>query len=158
MSGFSEGEDEDKAFYSVCNKGKICVTPPFNAMLKRQIHVPGYMLSNLRDVKKLKFSPDTDTIGLGMVNLLTMDVVIQVSKGASDKRFVHLNALVQALSKDVDLNSIPTEKVLHSPFVLSGCDFTSSFVGFGKVATTSIKQHLNWIDSLFPAKQGLYLC
>ena len=37
--------------------------------------------------KMLVFSPDTDTlfIGLGMVNVLTMDVVIQVSKGASDK-------------------------------------------------------------------------
>ena len=45
--------------------------------------------------------------------------------------------LVQALSNDVDLNPIPTEnrpKVLQSLFVLSGCDFTSSFVGFGKVA------------------------
>ena len=89
--------------------------------------------------KKLVFSPDTDTLftGLGMMNALTMDVVIQVSKGASDKKFVHLNVLVQALSNDVDLNPIPTEnrpKVLQSLFVLSGCDFTSSFVGFGKVA------------------------
>ena len=43
---------------------------------------------------KLVFSPDTDTlfIGLGMVNVLTMDVVIQINKGASDKKFVHLNA------------------------------------------------------------------
>ena len=89
--------------------------------------------------KKLVFSPDTDTlfIGLGIVNVLTMDVVIQVSKGASDKKFVHLNALVQAISTDVDLNPIPTEdrpKVLQSLFALSGCDFTSFFVGFGKVA------------------------
>ena len=41
-----------------------------------------------------------------------MDVVIQVSKGASDKKFIHLNALVQALSNDVDLNPIPTENRL----------------------------------------------
>ena len=88
--------------------------------------------------KMLVFSPDTDTlfIGQGMVNVLTMDVVIQVGKGASDKKFIHLNALVQALSNDVDLNPIPTEnrsKVLQSLFVLNGCDCTSFFVGFGKV-------------------------
>ena len=37
--------------------------------------------------KMLVFSPDTDTlfIGQGMVNVLIMDVVIHVSKGASDK-------------------------------------------------------------------------
>ena len=59
--------------------------------------------------------------GLGMVYVLTMDVVIQVSKGASDKKFVHPNPLLQALSNDVALNPIQTEdrpKVLRSLFVL----------------------------------------
>ena len=71
-----------------------------------------------------------------MINVITMDIVIQVNKEASDKKFVHLNAVVQALSNDMDLNPIPTEdrpKVLQFLFVLSRCDFTS-FVGFGKVA------------------------
>ena len=70
------------------------MTPPFNAMLKRQIHVFGYKLSNLRDVKASVIKHNQ----LRMVNVLTMDVVIQVGKGVSDK-FVHLNALVQALGQ-----------------------------------------------------------
>ena len=138
VSGFTEGEDKDKAFYSTCNKSKTC-DPTLQCNAEEADTRLWLHAIKSEGRKKLVFSPDTDIlfIGLGMVNVLTMDVVIQVNKGASDKKFVHLNALVQALSNDVDLNPIPTEnrpKVLQSLFVLSGCDFTSSFVGFGKVA------------------------
>ena len=138
VSGFTEGEDEDKAFYSTCTEVKMC---NHNLQCNAEEADTCLWLHAIKSEgrKKLVFSPDTDTlfIGLGMVNVITIDVVIQVNKGASDKKFVHLNPLVQALSNDVDLNPIPTEdrpKVLQSLFVLSGCDFTSSFIGFGKVA------------------------
>ena len=86
VPGFSEGEDEDKAFYSTCNEVKIC-DPTLQCNTEEADTRLWLYAIKSEQRKMLVFSPDTDTlfIGLGMVNVLTVDVVIQVSKGASDK-------------------------------------------------------------------------
>ena len=66
------------------------------------------------------------------MNTITTNVVIQISKEATNKKFIHLNTLVTAIHEDVDLQPIPQEdrtEVLQSLFVVSGSDFTSFFVG-----------------------------
>ena len=138
VSGFADGNDQDKAFFSTSTTRKVC-DPKLTCNAEEADTRLWLHVNKSTGQKKLIYSPDTDTlfIGIGIVNTITTDVVIQISKGATDKKFIHLNNLVTAINEDVDLQHIPQEdrtKVIQSLFVLSGSDFTSYFVGLGKVA------------------------
>ena len=133
VSGFADGNDQDKAFFSTATTMKVydptLTCNAEEADTRLWLHV-------IKSVgqKKLIYSPDTDTlfIGMGIVNTITTNVVIQISKEATNKKFIHLNTVVTAIHEDVDLQPIPQEdrtKVLQSLFVVSGSDFTSFFVG-----------------------------
>ena len=88
--------------------------------------------------RKLIYSPDTDVyhIGLTSANLVSHDVIIQLSTVGRELKLLHLNKLKSALNTDPELHSIPIEKrseILQVVYVSTGCDFTSFFSGIGKV-------------------------
>ena len=89
--------------------------------------------------RKLIYSPDTDVyhIGLTSANLVSHDVIIQLSTVGRELKLLHLNKLKSALNTDPELHSIPIEKrseiFLQVVYVSTGCDFTSFFSGIGKV-------------------------
>ena len=133
VSEFSEGEDEDKAFYSTCNEVKIC-DPTLQCNPEEADTRLWLRAIKSERHKMLVFSPDTHfwpRDGKCSNNGCSHSG----RQGSIRQKFIHLNALVQALSNDVDLNPIPTEnrsKVIQSLFVLSGCDFTSFLLALAK--------------------------
>ena len=137
VAGFTEGEHKDKAFYSTCDRTKVHEPSLNNNSEEADTRLWLHCVKS-KGAKKLIYSPDTDTLFIGMVaaNTIVHNVVIQQTLDATDRKFLHLNSLVEAINKDVDLNCIPAEertRVLQSLYALTGCDFTSYFVGFGNV-------------------------
>ena len=137
VAGFTECENKDKAFYSTCDSTKLHEPSLNNNAEEADTRLWLHCVKS-KGTKKLIYSTDTDTLFIGMVvaNTVVHNVVIQHTLDATDKKFLHLNSLVEAINKDVDLNCIPAEertRVLQSLYVLTGCGFTSYLVGFGKV-------------------------
>ena len=92
--------------------------------------------------KILIFSPDTDTYHVGLAHLEKMpqkDIIVQLSSSSTSNggrtKFLHLNALLEGLSRDSDLGDIPLNdrpQVLQSLYASTGCDYVSYFAGIGK--------------------------
>lgn len=94
--------------------------------------------------KILIFSRDTDVyhIGLTVARLiLEKHIIVQLSKQITkDPKFINLNDLIRCLTEDPDLHGIPSQyqpQTLQSLYVCTGCDYTSFFVGMGKVSFLS---------------------
>ena len=89
------------------------------------------------------YSPDTDVlyIALMMVNPIVEDVCIQTNRLGQPRMYISITKLVDALKQDPDLVGIPEEertKILVSLYALLGCDYTSLFVGHGKVSIMKV--------------------
>ena len=89
---------------------------------------------------KLIFSPDTDTYHIGLPlckNLPSIDVYIQLGKSTTESpKFMHMNALLDALINDPDLAPVKSElrpQLMQSIYVCTGCDYISFFKGIRKV-------------------------
>ena len=110
-------------------------------------HVAGTLMT-----KVLVYSPDTDVLNIGISFghlLRDKDVTIQHNMPHKTEKFVSLNLLIQCLDNDPDLATIPSDlrgSIFQKIFIASGCDYTSYFSGFGKVAFLNIfYQHSNFI-------------
>ncbi len=75
-----------------------------------------------------------------MSHIPESEIVIQLSKGHEPLRYLSLNDLIAALSRDPDLSQLPPPirpQTLQSLYVATGCDYTSFFAGLGKVSFMS---------------------
>ena len=99
-----------------------------------------WLHANFSSGKKiLVYSPDTDglNIALLIVNPIAKDVCIQTNRLGQPRRYISVTKLVNALQRDPELAGISEEdrpKILANVYALSGCDYTSFFVGHGKVS------------------------
>ena len=89
--------------------------------------------------KILVYSPDTDVynVGIAVANqYLPKDVIVQINVAHSrELRYVHIKNVLKVQEIDSDLASLPQNDIsaiLHMLFVVSGCDYISYFMGFGK--------------------------
>lgn len=137
VAGHGVGENANTAQYTTStnshNSDPNLTCNADEADLRIWLHV-----GKCQGKKLLVYSPDTDVlhIALLMVNPLTMDVYIQTNKLGQPRTYISITKLTSALSRDPDLAGIPQEdrpKVLVSLYALSGTDFTSFFMGHGKV-------------------------
>ena len=84
----------------------------------------------------LILSPDTDIYHIGLTLNHQKDVVVRTSTyNSRELSFLHLPALVDALTNDPDLSSIEPAllpQIFQTLFVATGCDYTSFFSGIGK--------------------------
>ena len=98
-------------------------------------------------------SPDTDVYHIGFpFDHGNKEILIEVNvTGLTQKRILSLFNLKQNLSNDPDLSSIQSHQlpqIFQTLYVVTGCDYTSFFSGFGK--TTFMKlfyQHAEFITS-----------
>ena len=114
--------------------------------------------------KKLIFSPDTDVYHIGLSicrRLPDTTIYVQLSKSITESsKFIYLNGLLDALDKDPDLVSIPSEQrpqLLQSIYACTGCDYISFFRGLGKVSfLKAIFEHASFIagDADLPGSLG----
>ena len=96
------------------------------------------MQSQATDI--LIYSPDTDVynIGLSFLNqhhTVTYTIHLNIPH-ANEKKYISLNNLKIALSKDMDLSNLPQDKlclILQTLFICTGCDYISYFKSIGKV-------------------------
>ena len=116
---------------------------PTNQMLRKQTLEYGYMYisHNYREFTYV-FSPDTDVYHIGLpLDTGEKEILIEISvAGSTHKRILSLSNLKHNLINDPDLSSIsPTQllQVFQTLYVVTGCDYTSFFCGFGK--TTLMK-------------------
>ena len=86
----------------------------------------------------LIFSPDTDVYHIGLLNKLTQhEVIVQLNTLGTDLKLVALNVLSECFHNDHELSQIDRpliNKIFVTLYVLTGCDFTSFFVGITKTA------------------------
>ena len=83
------------------------------------------------------YSPDTDAyhVGLPLSVFSGKTVLVQLNASLYDKAFVSLNSLCSCLQRDPDLGLLPSNQlpqILQTLYIVSGCDYVSFFVGFGK--------------------------
>ena len=104
--------------------------------------------------KKLVCSPDTDVyhIGLPLLANQSMDVFVRISMFSSqDHRYLSIGSLLNSLTSDPDLSSIPRDivpKVIQTLFVCTGCDYVSYFAGLGKSSFLRVFfQHAEFINT-----------
>ena len=101
----------------------------------------------------LIYSPDTDVynIGLSFLNQHpTATYIIQLNiPHADEKKYINLNNLKKALSKDTDLSNVPQDEVcliLQTLFICTGCDYISYFKSIGKATVlNNFFQHASFI-------------
>ncbi|CAH1775834.1 unnamed protein product, partial [Owenia fusiformis] len=98
------------------------------------LHVKDTQESNI-----LVISKDTDIGLIGLpLEIHDKNVYIQYKSGA-EQRYLELNALKNAISRDPDLGTIISSgvnvfKVIQMVYIASGCDFVSYFAGHGKTS------------------------
>ena len=67
---------------------------------------------------------------------LPKDVIVQINVAHSrELRYVHIKNVLKVQEIDLDLASLPQNDksaIIHMLFVVSGCDYISYFMGFGK--------------------------
>ena len=89
----------------------------------------------------LIISKDTDLYHIGLPIVQShqnKNVFIQLQLSATydnDDKYIHVNGLLNALQNDHEFHSVPKHVIPYFImlfFICSGCDFTSSFYGFGK--------------------------
>ena len=88
----------------------------------------------------LIFSPDTDTYHIGLPLLgrnSERKVVVQLSNTYDKHEFLFLNQLIDRMYRDASvahlaLAGIDIPKVFQHIFIIFGCDYVSSFFGYGK--------------------------
>ena len=101
----------------------------------------------------LIYSPDTDVynIGLSFLNQHpTATYIIQLNiPHADEKKYINLNNLKMALSKDTDLSNVPQDEVcliLQTLFICTGCDYISYIKSIGKATVlNNFFQHASFI-------------
>ena len=155
VAGTGEEEDQDTVWYTT-RDGIEHPDPAYKCAAEEGdtrvwLHVvrsPGR--------KKLVYSPDTDVyhIGLTNVDLTSQEVIVQLSKIGTSLKLFHMNKFFEAIGTDPDLSSIPLAhrpQVLQILYIAPGCDFTSFFVGIGKVAfLKSFYQYAKFITAQPP--------
>ena len=102
----------------------------------------------------LIYSPDTDVynIGLSFLNQhRTTTYVIQLNiPHADEQKYINLNNLKTALSKDMDLSNLPQDElclILQTLFICTGCDYISYFKSMGKATfLNNFFQHASFIS------------
>ena len=89
--------------------------------------------------KILVYSPDTDVYNVGVAvanQYMPKDVIVQINVAHSrELRYVYIKNVLKVQEIDPDLASLPQNDIsaiLHMLFVVSGCDYISYFMGFGK--------------------------
>ena len=150
VAGHGEGELTDMAQYATAaNSHNIehnltCSAEEANTRI--------WLHANQSSGKRvLVYSPDTDVlhIALLMVNPIAKDVCIQTNMLGQPRAYISITKLVNALERDPDLAGIPEEerpKILVNLYALSGCDYTSFFVGHGKVSIMKVFfEHVQFI-------------
>ena len=142
VAGHGEGELTDMAQYATAtNSHNIKHDLTCNA---EEADTRIWLHANQSSGKRvLVYSPDTDVlyIALMMVNPIVKDICIQTNRLGQARTYISITKLVDALKRDPDLAGIPEEerpKILVSLYVLSGCDYTSFFVGHGKVSIMKV--------------------
>ena len=89
--------------------------------------------------RALVFSPDTDVYHIGLAAGMDFDqceVIVQLSSVGRDLQLLHMNHLIEAIHYDPSLSTIPGCDLLGAIqmlYITTGYDFTSFFVGLGKV-------------------------
>lgn len=86
----------------------------------------------------LIFSPDTAVYHIGLLNKLSQhEVIAQLNTLGTDLKLVALNVLSECFHNDHELSQIDRpliNKIFVTLYVLTGCDFTSFFIGVTKTA------------------------
>ena len=86
--------------------------------------------------RKIIYSPDTDVYHIGLLNIQSQnEVFVQLNMLGKDFKFVNINALSEYMKNDNDLHEIDQlqiNKIFTTLYVVTGCDFTSFFVGLSK--------------------------
>lgn len=138
VAGHCEGDQTDLALYATAtrshNTDHTLTCDAVEADTRIWLHA-----NKSKGERVLVYSPDTDVmhIALLMVNPVIKDVCIQTNKLGKPRTYISIRKLLNALERDPDLAGIPQEerpKVLVSLYTLSGSDYTSFFVGHGKVS------------------------
>ena len=118
--------------------------------------------SQTSEKKILVYSPDTDAlfISLLMVNPIIQDVCLQVNPLGKPRQVLSITKLIEALKNDpyLIMRGIPEEDrqaSLVSLYILSGCDYTSFFVGCGKASfMKALFDHASFISADTPKTPG----
>ena len=83
---------------------------------------------------------------------------LQVNPLGKPKQVLSITKLIEALKNDPYLRHIPEEDrpaTLVSLFILSGCDYTSFFVGYGKTSfMKTLFDHTSFISADTPKTPG----
>uniref|UniRef100_A0A1X7VCY4 Uncharacterized protein n=1 Tax=Amphimedon queenslandica TaxID=400682 RepID=A0A1X7VCY4_AMPQE len=96
----------------------------------------------------LIFSPDTDVYHIGLLQMhAEHEILVQYNTLGSDLKLVALNTLSECLQNEPELRQVDKplrNKIIVTLYALSGCDFTSFFVGITK--TSFAKTLLNYAE------------
>ena len=117
-------------------------------------------MSKTSGEKVLLYSPDTDALFISLltVNPIVKDVCLQVNPLGKPKLVLSITNLREALNSDPCLKCIPEEDrppSLVSVYILSGCDYTSFFAGYGKVSfMKTFFDHASFISGDTPKTPG----
>ena len=102
--------------------------------------------------RKLIFSTDTDVYHIGLSEIRHIpdtEIIVQLNNTCESVRYLSINNLLTALQNDPDLSQLPPctrPQALQSLYVATGCDYTSFFVGLGKVSfLATFYQHASFI-------------
>ncbi len=100
----------------------------------------------------LVYSPDSDiyNIGLGLIDEIACEVIIQLNPVAQETKFLQLKQLTDSILKDPDMASIISEhrnRIMQTLFIVSGCDYISWIRSIGKSTMLDVFfQHSNFIN------------
>lgn len=86
----------------------------------------------------LIFSPDTNVYHIGLLNMPAQhEVLVQINALGSDLKLIALNILSDSLQNEDEFKKLDRpviNKIIVTLYAVSGCDFTSFFVGITKTA------------------------
>ena len=155
IGGCFSGDQEETAWILSPDKGFI---PHFSPRFKSNASETDFRIwrhaVNSEYTRVLIYSPDTDiyNIGLSLVNCTGKEYIVQLNvPHANEKKFIHLNNFLLALTADPDLATITKDKLaetLQVLFLCTGCDYNSYFKCIGKATFwNTFFQYSSFIDS-----------
>lgn len=138
VAGSGEGQDGDKVWCT--STSCIEVEVPALRCNAEEADTRVWLHAKFSSAARvLVFSPDTDVYHIGLaagMNFGNCEIIVQLSSVGRELQLLHMNHLIEAMHHDPSLHSIPRKDLLdvvQMVYITTGCDFTSFFVGLGKV-------------------------
>ena len=135
VAGHGEGEFTDMPQYATAtntNNNEHTLT-----CSAKEADTRIWLHANFSSGKKiLVYSPDTDVLNIApmIVNPIAKDVCIQTNRLGQPRMYISVTKLVNAFPELAGISEEDRPKILANVYALSGCDYTSFFVGHGKVS------------------------